>query len=223
MNDFSSIIAGVLASIIILFFLISKLVFSIYKGNKEKIILKKVLVSVLLFVPLFLPYGFIALKDPFFNYDEASIIIEWYNNIAICVYLLLSISFTLLWVIKKLKYFIIIIIITIAVKINAESYLTDYFSTFTPNKWNKYSDCRYMMFKDLTKKYSLAGMERKDIIKLLGENEEIIHHKNNKNELTYVIHNRSVLRRTDIDYLIITFDDMNKVKIFELTNLNKYD
>ena len=59
--------------------------------------------------------------------------------------------------------------------------MTKYFSSFTEEKWIKYQDNRYLMIDDLDNKYELAGMNKDEIIELLGspltetiENDEII-------------------------------------------------
>lgn len=48
---------------------------------------------------------------------------------------------------------------------------TSYFDTFTESKWKneKYINLRYSMIDDLEKKYNLIGMNKDEVIKILGD------------------------------------------------------
>lgn len=82
--------------------------------------------------------------------------------------------------------------------------------SFNSQDWKTNIDSRYRMVNDL-KGNTLIGKDKKEVIKLLGENDGECGYKSNANTICYLIPNPDDIGSLDHYELVIQFDDFGKV------------
>lgn len=156
------------------------------KNKKRNITIKMILYYTI--CPIFFLYSF-TLSTMF------SIISNFSNILFYILYLFFPIILLLLplfikYILKKdmeksLKYSLITFIIYLLFTIILSFSIKTYFKTFTTKKWTKeeWHDLRYLMIDDLENKYTLVGMNKKEISRILGkENDYLIQIENRNSE-----------------------------------------
>lgn len=79
---------------------------------------------------------------------------------------------------------------------------------FTPYYWNAVPEKRIFIVDDLLKNYNLQGMNKNEIIELLGENECL---KSKHNSFIYTLGSENQIMFNFSKYLEIRFDSNNNV------------
>ena len=121
---------------------------------------------------------------------------------------------------KKKITMIMVIFITIPLIGYISFYsVKQYYSNFTPEKWQNHIESRYLMFNDMLMKNNLLVKNSEEIKNLLGQAETNffdIGNKDYKNRSYYLIHDTSWLVRKNIEYLIIYYDTNGYVQKYEV-------
>lgn len=80
-----------------------------------------------------------------------------------------------------------------------------FLENFSPKNWNKYSDLRYLMIESLEKKYKIVGMEKEEIINVLGKpnKRNFSYFNDTENKICYSIMTNVI----DTKFFCLTFDD----------------
>ena len=93
-------------------------------------------------------------------------------------------------------------------------FLLGYFQAFTKNKWEDFPYNRFLMIKSLENQYTLAGMQKEEVLALLGEPGNL--GRKTDKELEYFIKSKSSL---EDEVYIIAFQDNVATKYWRA----KYD
>ncbi|MFO1446128.1 outer membrane protein assembly factor BamE [Bacillus sp. Bva_UNVM-123] len=88
--------------------------------------------------------------------------------------------------------------------------MNEYKSYFSVEKWLSNQTERVYIVDDLFKKYNLNGMTIDEVTTLLGEPTETSYFKHDDN-IVYYLGNERGLISIDSEWLVINFDDSNKV------------
>lgn len=97
---------------------------------------------------------------------------------------------------------VILSFFAVAIYLLIVSMFLSYFDTFTESKWknDKYANLRYLMIDDLEKKYNLIGMNKDDVIKILGDPLEA-----EEGEMCYQVSSVFIT----VNYYCLRYDDNN--------------
>jgi len=150
-------------------------------------------------------------------------IIDWSVVISLvcylCVYaILVSLIFS-----KRYRLILTILIIvvlfggTLVYSLIETSY-TVYYSEFTSQKWEEFTEYRYLMIESLQEKHLFVGMTKEEIRHILGE-EDVNPYGDMKifnSVAMYFIHDSSFLIHIERDYFVIYFDGEGVVEKTEI-------
>ena len=90
-------------------------------------------------------------------------------------------------------------------------------SIFTTEKWLENPSQRVKIVNDLLLRYDMVGMNKKEVINLLGENNQDRHYANNDIFVYYLGSERGFISIDD-EFLEITFIDDKVVKVEVVTD-----